>query len=202
MGEIKKKILKSALEQFLVLGKSGAKTKAIAENAGVNKALIHYYFSSKDKLFLECVKTILEKMEGTFHTTEVKSIVNYKEYIFALIDSYTTFIQKHDKHITFLLWEYLNDKELLKQIKEIMGSSHLQDFILKTQNAMSSGIIRKIDPLDLYLNLVSLILSTYMILPVTLSFMGEESEEKKIEIMTKRKAEIARLLWNDIKEII
>lgn len=200
MGEIKRKILNAALEQFMLFGKSGAKTKAIADSAGVNKALIHYYFSSKELLFIECVKSILKKIEATFHTTDVKDIDNYEAYISALIDSYTSFIQKHNKHITFLLWEHLNNKNLLKQIKEIMGSSHLVDFISKTEKAIENSIIRDIDPLDLYLNLISLILSTYMVLPITLTFMGEESEEKKLEIMEKRKAEIARLIWSDIKK--
>ncbi len=199
MVNIKEKILESALEQFLIFGKSGAKTKAISDNAGVNKALIHYYYSSKDKLFLECVKSILLKMEGTFHTKEVKSITDYKSYIESLIESYTHFIIDHDKHIIFLLWEHLNDKELLQNIKNILGSSHLVDFIEKTNRAINNGVIRKIDPLDLYLNLVSLILSTYLILPITLSFLGEDSKYKKEEIMEKRKSEIARLLWADIK---
>ncbi len=60
MPDIKKKILRAALNQFLTYGKSGAKTKAIADLAGVNKALIHYYFSNKDKLFKACVNFILE----------------------------------------------------------------------------------------------------------------------------------------------
>jgi len=200
MVNIKNKIMDAALDQFLAYGKSGAKTKAIAEGAGVNKALIHYYFSSKDLLFMECVKNILQQMEGTFHTTEVRSITDYKQYILALIGSYTTFIKKHDKHITFLLWEYLNDKELIGDIKNIIGSGHLVDFIEKTNKAINDGVIRKLDPLDLYLNMISLILSTYMLLPITLSFLGEESEDKKLEIMNKRKKEIARLLWEDIKK--
>jgi AcrR family transcriptional regulator len=196
---IKEKILDAALKQFLQHGKSGAKTKAISDSAGVNKAMIHYYFSSKDGLFIACVKNILGKMEGTFHTIEVRSIEDYKDYISALIESYTNFIKNHDRHIAFLLWEYLNDKELLDQIKNIIGSTHLVDFIQKTNRAMAKGTIRKMDPLDLYLNMVSLILSTYLILPITLSFLGEESEDKKIKIMEKRKLEIARLLWEDIK---
>lgn len=199
MVKIKDKILEAALDQFLEYGKSGAKTKAIAEQAGVNKALIHYYFSSKELLFLECVKRILEQMEGTFHTTEIRSITDYRLYISSLINSYSTFIKNHDKHIIFLLWEHLNDKTLLDNIKNIIGSSHLVDFIQKTKIAIKDGVIRNIDPLDLYLNIISLILSTYMLLPITLSFLGEESEERKIQIMKNRQTEIARLLWKDIK---
>lgn len=199
MVNIKKKILNAALEQFLAHGKTGATTKAIAESAGVNKAMIHYYYSSKDKLFISCVKDMLERMEQTFHTVEVRSIESYQLYIESLIQSYTIFITTHNKNIIFLLWEYLNDESLLKDIKDIMGSAHLVDFIEKTQKAIDDGIIKKLDPLNLYLNLVSLILSTYTILPIALSFLNEESEENKNIIMEKRQKEISRLLWDDIK---
>lgn len=196
---MKEKILNAALEQFLAHGKKGATTKAIAESAGVNKAMIHYYFSSKDKLFIACVRDILERMEQTFHTVNVRSIEDYEIYIESLIKSYTIFITAHNKNIIFLMWEYLNDEELLGDIKNIMGSAHLVDFILKTNVAMSQGVIRKVEPLNVYLNLVSLILSTYSILPIALSFLGEESEEQKKIIMEKRQTEISRLLWDDIK---
>ncbi|MBN2616917.1 MAG: TetR/AcrR family transcriptional regulator [Spirochaetales bacterium] len=200
VNSIKDKILDAALEQFLIHGKAGTTTKNIAEAAGVNKALIHYYFSSKEMLFICCVKNILENMEATFHKTEVRSITEYKEYLNALITSYTTFIKQHDKHIIFLLWEYLNDKDLITEIKNIIGSSHLIDFISKTQKAITDGVIREIDPLDLYLNLISLILSTYMILPITLSFLGEDRSEMKDNLTKKREAEISRLLWEDVKK--
>ena len=198
--DIKIKILDSALKEFLAHGKTGAKTKTIAERAGVNKALIHYYYSSKDKLFIECVRNILLRMEKTFHSTNVCDVQDYKEYLEALVESYSHFMESHDKHIIFLLWEHLNDTELLLQIKEIIGSAHLKEFILKTKRAMDSGVIKKIDPLDLYLNLISMVLSAYMLLPITLTFLEDKSKGEKNKIMEKRKSEITRMLWNDIKE--
>jgi TetR/AcrR family transcriptional regulator len=200
MIEIKEKILKAALEQFLNYGKSGAKTKTIADNAGANKALIHYYFSNKEQLFKACVDYILENMEKTFHQTELKGVVDYRAYLSQLIRAYSNFVRTHNTHITFLLWENLKDKDLIVQIKNTMGSNHLKEFIAKTDMAISQGIIRKIDPLNLYLNIISLVLSTYMILPITLSFLDEESEDNKEKLAEKRIEEVERLLWNDIKE--
>ncbi|QEN05494.1 TetR/AcrR family transcriptional regulator [Thiospirochaeta perfilievii] len=196
MVNIKDKILESALKQFLMYGKSGAKTKAIADDAGVNKALIHYYYSSKEQLFICCVKDILERMQSTFHTVDVRTVEDYPKYLGAVIDSYTAFILKHDKQLMFLLWEYFNDKKLIVIIKEIMGSAHLDDFINKTNRAIEDGIIRSMDPLNLYLNLVSLILSSNLLLPITRSFLEQDSNE---EIVEQRKEEIIRLLWRDIK---
>ena len=201
MVNMKDKILNAALKQFLAHGKKGATTKAIAESAGANKAMIHYYYTSKDKLFTACVKEILEQMEQTFHTVEVRSIDDYKTYIESLIKSYTIFITTHNKNIIFLLWEYLNDETLLNDIKNIMGSAHLVDFIEKTKKAIDKGVIKNIEPLSLYLNLFSLILSTYTVLPIALSFLDEESEENKKIIMEKRQKEISRLLWDDIKGV-
>src|SRR6478735_10691909 len=45
------KILNAAKKVFLTKGMDGARMQDIADKAGINKALLHYYFRSKDKLF-------------------------------------------------------------------------------------------------------------------------------------------------------
>ena len=44
-------ILKAAREVFIAKGYEGARMQEIADRAGINKALLHYYFRSKEKLF-------------------------------------------------------------------------------------------------------------------------------------------------------
>jgi TetR/AcrR family transcriptional regulator len=44
-------ILNAAREVFIERGMDGARMQEIADKAGINKALLHYYFRSKDKLF-------------------------------------------------------------------------------------------------------------------------------------------------------
>ena len=46
-----KTILEAAKKVFLDKGFDGARMQEIADEAGINKALLHYYFRSKDKLF-------------------------------------------------------------------------------------------------------------------------------------------------------
>ena len=46
-----KKILEAAKKVFIAKGMAGARMQDIADEAGINKALLHYYFRSKDKLF-------------------------------------------------------------------------------------------------------------------------------------------------------
>jgi TetR/AcrR family transcriptional regulator len=50
-AEARTRILEAALSEFAALGLAGARTERIAGAAGVNKALLYYYFDSKEKLY-------------------------------------------------------------------------------------------------------------------------------------------------------
>ena len=52
------RILKAAGKVFMMKGKLGASMQDIADEAGINRTLLHYYFRNKDKLF----NTIFEKL--------------------------------------------------------------------------------------------------------------------------------------------
>lgn len=54
-------ILVAAEHQFALNGYKGTSTSAIAKEAGLAKAQIHYYFPSKDDLYLELLTTIAEE---------------------------------------------------------------------------------------------------------------------------------------------
>lgn len=54
------RILEAAVTQFSEKGLDGARTEQIAEAAGVNKALLYYYFHSKDALYAAAIEYIAE----------------------------------------------------------------------------------------------------------------------------------------------
>ena len=62
------KILTAAKQVFLTRGMDGARMQDIADEAGINKALLHYYFRSKDqlfeKIFLEVAHAFLPRVLG------------------------------------------------------------------------------------------------------------------------------------------
>jgi TetR/AcrR family transcriptional regulator len=51
-------ILEHAIAEFAVQGVAGARTAAIAEAAGVNKALLYYYFKDKDALYSAALHSV------------------------------------------------------------------------------------------------------------------------------------------------
>ena len=59
-----KKILASAKREFLRLGFRATTLQQIAEDAGVNRTSIHYYFRSKERLYGEIIKEIAPMITG------------------------------------------------------------------------------------------------------------------------------------------
>jgi TetR/AcrR family transcriptional regulator len=54
----KKAILRAAIREFSAHGLAGARTDAIAESAKVNKALLYYYFKSKNGLYAAAIEEV------------------------------------------------------------------------------------------------------------------------------------------------
>ena len=59
------RILDAAISEFGANGLAGARTEQIAETAGVNKALLYYYFSNKEALYTAAIETVAERAHAT-----------------------------------------------------------------------------------------------------------------------------------------
>ena len=83
-GDAEHRILAAARREFIAKGLDGARMQAVATDAGVNKALLHYYYRSKDKLYRkvleDTIATVWGKLQTEFRaqpqTTGVEGIVH------------------------------------------------------------------------------------------------------------------------------
>src|SRR5215469_7743658 len=64
-AETRQRILDAALREFAAHGLAGARTETIAAAAGVNKALLYYYFDSKDALYQAALEDIAAHVRDT-----------------------------------------------------------------------------------------------------------------------------------------
>lgn len=85
------RILKAATEEFAANGFYGARTQAIADAAGVNKAMLHYYFRSKDNLYSQVIgaafKRILTRV-GTSWTAQGPPGARIEKVVDTYMDGY------------------------------------------------------------------------------------------------------------------
>ena len=56
------RILDAAVREFSENGLAGARTEQIAEAAGVNKALLYYYFEGKEALYAAALETVAQRV--------------------------------------------------------------------------------------------------------------------------------------------
>ena len=92
-GTTRRKILDAAAGLIAELGWPGVTTRRIAERAGVNNALVHYYFGTKDALLIEAASTMFaEEFEGPM--TRMVSAPTFADGLRAYID-YLRVIEDH-----------------------------------------------------------------------------------------------------------
>jgi TetR/AcrR family transcriptional regulator len=197
------KILKAAISVFTTKGRDGARVHEIAKAAGVNKALIFYHFRSKEKLFT----LVIEKMIKSFIASLSKVSDNnddFKSFLSTFIDSFIVIIERNIKSVNFIFWELKRNPGLIDIIKnksaDILNLNFYEFLRLRLENAYKSGEIRQVDPVQFFLNLFSLCGYNFFIFDIFKKGFNITGTQTREILFKKRKNEIFRLLWNDIKK--
>jgi len=195
------RIKTAARDIFLEKGKDGAKMQLIAERAGVNKALLHYYFRSKEKLYIAVLKDSLKEVVSRL--VHLPEDIHFRDFLWNFISSHIEFIQQNRNLLSFILWELRgNSEDLLAYLFDSIDESdflprdHIQQRIGR---AIKRGEIKPIHPVHFILNLVSLDVFPFLASPFVSVIFGLSDEEME-KVLQQRKQEVFRLLWNDIKK--
>ncbi len=149
------KILEAAKEVFMKYGLYGARMQDIADTAKINKALLHYYFRSKEKLFDKVFEGALSKY---FEVMDVfaNSTLPIKKRLFLYIDGIIDFYSEYPQMSMFLIKEIGNNPELLKQKIQIAKKNKTHRLVQVLEEGMKSGEIKKVDATMFMINLQSL----------------------------------------------
>ena len=117
--QTEEKIFEAATEVFTEKGMDGARMQVIADHAGINKALLHYYFRTKDHLFNAVFEKIAGKLFMKFAPVFEKNLTLDEKLRF-FFREHITFLQKNPRLPGFILNEINRNpsriKKLLKNI--------------------------------------------------------------------------------------
>lgn len=124
------RIFESATEVFVEKGMDGARMQDIANRAGINKALLHYYYRTKDQLFNAVFEKIALKMFSKFAPVldenipiEEKIRFFYKEHI--------TFLQKNSRLPAFILNEINRHPDRIRRLLDNIEFDQIWQTIYK-----------------------------------------------------------------------
>ena len=193
------KILEAASDVFQEKGMYGARMQEIADKAGINKALLHYYFRSKEKLFETVFRTAVGLM-----APKIRSIINSDQHLFDKIrtftDEYISFLSKHTYLPSFVINELNKNPNLIQDIfsKEIgISFQKLRD---EVQTLVDKGEIKKVEVEHVLVNMISMSLFPIVAKPL-LKTMFNKSENEYQDFLNKRKKMVADMIIDSIKKV-
>jgi TetR/AcrR family transcriptional regulator len=108
------RILAAATEEFANNGFFGARTQAIANAAGVNKAMLHYYFRSKENLYSRVIIAAFERIFREVGQAWLGPDLMIKR-VEMVIDSYMDNYEKNPGFLKIVLREVVDGGKRLRQ---------------------------------------------------------------------------------------
>ncbi|WP_294961356.1 TetR family transcriptional regulator [uncultured Flavobacterium sp.] len=183
------KIKTAAKIVFYKKGFTATRTRDIAEEAGLNLALLNYYFRSKAKLFEIIMTETFAGFVGSMKVILDDEKTSLEEKVAIIAERYIDFIGAEPEIPTFILTEIRNNPEgLLKRlpIKEIVNDSV---FIKQFQEAVQNEEVTEPNPLHFLMNLLGLVVFPFIAKPIIMGSRNLEADQFHA-LMQERKKKI------------
>ncbi|MFL5617139.1 MAG: TetR/AcrR family transcriptional regulator [Gemmatimonadaceae bacterium] len=195
-ADTESRILDAAHTVFMRRGTAGARMTEIAREAGVNHALVHYYFRSKQRL----AEAVFRRAIGQFFPVMIGVLTSeapLEDKVRLVAAAQIDMLQKNRDLPGYLLAELNHYPERAEQLLEsISGTTpaNLRARLFGTlgkqlDDAARDGAIRSIRPPEFVLNLVSMVVYPFAARPLVMAILGLD-DATFTATMEQRKAEI------------
>lgn len=191
------KILEAAKKVFIQKGLEGSRMQEIANEAGINKALLHYYYRTKEKLFSAVFKFAFSKFVPRVEEILFSDKTIY-EKIDEIIDHYINLLQKNQFIPIFVLHEINRDPE---RIVEMMKSTGIKPelFLNQIQKEIDEGRIKISSPQQLIINILALCIFPFAARPLIQNIFFDNDKKRYNDFIEKRKIEVAEFVKSAIR---
>jgi AcrR family transcriptional regulator len=158
-------ILRAAERIFADAGLGGARTDAIAAQAGVNKALLYYYFKSKDELYY----AILEDHLKAFHRRVMDVLSgggSARAKLLAYVSVHFDFISARPNYPRLFHRLMMTGGKPLERVAREFSAPVYRKLAAIIEDGIRSGELRKVDGQHAALSVVALIVFYFSAAPV------------------------------------
>jgi AcrR family transcriptional regulator len=191
------KILEAAKTVFHRKGFEGARMQEIADEAGINKALLHYYFRTKENLFDAVFKAAFREIFAKLFMT-IDADVPLEKKLKNLISEYIGFFQKNSYIPGFILTEMNQNPEKIISVFKSAPVSPSMVFE-RMKEFMYDEKLEKTDVRELFINILALCIFPVVARPM-LQNIFDFSNEQYDQFIEKRKKTIPQLIMNTIRK--
>ncbi len=183
------RIKAAARKVFHQKGYAGTRTRDIAEEAGINHAMLNYYFRSKEKLFtIIMTETMAQFFKGLSHLLNDEN-TSLEQKIELIVNNYTDLLLEEPELPTFMFNEVRNNPEPFIENNPIRQA--LQNSTLSRQytEAVARGQITEPNLIQTLLNLIALVIFPFIAQPIMLA-LNKMTKEQYKTLMLERKKQI------------
>jgi AcrR family transcriptional regulator len=190
-------ILEAAKTVFHRKGMDGARMQEIADEAGINKALLHYYYRSKQMLFEAVFIRAFSLL-----APQLNEILNDNSSIEAKIrnftDNHLSFVIKQPYLPAFIINELNRNPDFLSKLKSKKGFPNLEKFKSQVTIEVEQGILKPIKAEQLFINILSLNIFPLLASTLIRAFTNLDDASYR-QLLEDRKTEVANFIIDSIK---
>jgi len=154
----------AAKSVFLEYGLYGARMQVIADRAGINKALLHYYFRNKERLFDKVFGNALERYFENMEVISDQSL-SIHERVHILADRFIDFLEEYPQMSIFLIKE-ISSNQVLFHEKVMNYKKDNLSLIGLVESGRKDGVLKEVDPVFFFVNLMSLCTYPFLAMPM------------------------------------
>jgi len=177
---------------------AGARMQDIADEAGINKALLHYYFRSKEELFDRIFQEALSKF-----FPKVAEILSSSKPLFEKIEKFCIeYIEmlKQDPYLPLFVLNEVNKRPVRFKEKFWHKREPLYFiFVTQVDNEVRSNKIKPVNPAHLFVNMISMCIFPFVAKPMLMIASGMDEWQFGLFI-EQRKTEIHQFIIDSIKK--
>ncbi|MBR9974840.1 MAG: TetR/AcrR family transcriptional regulator [Bacteroidetes bacterium] len=208
-NETEQAILAAALEEFSKHGRQGARMQDIADRAGLNKALLHYYFRSKERLYEE-VFTYVFRHYFTRMTTPLRSDGSFAEILRQFIHQYVDLLNENPALPMFMLREVAEGAPVFRRRIGEIAATHLDPesgdtplglpntILAFFERGVREGAVTQADPFQTMISVMGACIYFFAAFPIFAAVMPG-LEQQRAALTEARKDHIFELVYYGLK---
>ena len=183
--ETEQKIISSAENLFYQKGKAGTSMQDIANDAGINRTLLNYYFRSKDQLFEAVFRNAMASFVPNLAAI-LHSDISFKDYASEMIETVIDAMLENPQIPIFVLQELSSNPDRMPLIIKEMGVDPAVAIKkMKSKQGKEQGF--SMDPRQVLLNILSLCIFPFAARPVVTEILYNGDNDAYIAAMKQRK---------------
>jgi len=193
----REKILNTATELFLKKGVDRVGVREIAAKAEINLSLMNYYFKSKEKLLEIIFDNQINQRASTLRTI-LESDIPIEEKVRKYCSTYIDLLLENPLLVSFVLSILHRNPDKLKSMTSVIKLYNTEKFCKQIAIEAEAGKIRKIDPEQFFISMLSLIIFPFAIKELIVD-RNKFKKKEYIHFIEQRKELVAEMLIQYLK---